>query len=447
MNITFVAHSFPPVHLGGVATYTYGIAHTLHAKGHQVQVLCADDWLAVDLRDCTTILAKEQEFGGLRTHRLRFNAHSTSNYLPLNDVWNPAVEQYARDYFSEQRPDVVHVTGWVGLSPSIIAAARQVSIPVVLTLTDYGLICPTANLLRGDGALCTGRKDGIECLGCTWGRNGAIYRWLHRIPIRKRHQAVKILKSIGIHSNALDMAFAVDQRSLLYAQLLPTVDYIISPSRFLRQVFIESGIISPDKIHYQSHGHNVQAAIPGRHKTPAPGLRFAYLGRMVPYKGVHLLIAAFNHLPPHHQAELHLHGDLDEIPAYGEKLRSIAQDNPAVHFRGRFDHQAIGQVLADIDVLVLPSICYENAPVVLAEAFASCTPVIATNLGGMAEVVKHGRNGLLFARNDETDLTRQMKRLLNDSSLFKRMRKEKTEIKTADTEVLELETTYSELSV
>lgn len=446
MNITFVAHSFPPMHLGGVATYTYGVAQALRARGHEVQILCADDWAAEDLANSTTILTEDRDVDGLATHRLRFNALATTAYPPLNDVWNPGVEQYARVYFAAQHPDVIHVTGWVGLSPSIIAAAQHAGIPVVLTLTDYGLICPTANLLRGNGDLCTGRKDGIECLGCTWGTKGTIYRWFQQFPSWLRPALVKIFKSVDVRSRALALAFAVEQRNRLYPQLLSNVDYVVSPSRFLRQIFVDSGIIAAEKIHYQAHGHDVQAALPGRDKTPAPGLRFAYLGRIVPYKGVHLLIAAFNQLAPHYRAELHLYGNVDEIPAYGLELRALAQDNPAVQFRGRFDHHRIGQVLADTDVLVLPSTCYENAPVVLAEAFASHTPVIATNLGGMSEVVQHGKNGLLFERGDVLDLARQMQRLVKEPGLMEQMKNEETSVKTVSTEVTEWEAIYAKVS-
>ena len=92
-----------------------------------------------------------------------------------------------------------------------------------------------------------------------------------------------------------------------------------------------------------------------------------------------------------------------------------------IFLRGRYDRKGLGAILAETDVVVVPSIWYENAPLVIQEAFATKTPVIATNLGGMAEAVFHGVDGLLFERNDPEDLARQLVRIVNEPGLLRKM--------------------------
>lgn len=449
MRILFVAHSYPPTSLGGVATYTQSIVHALASRGHEVSVLCVDNWLDASLAGSSEIRITESNIEGVRTTRLRFHAQETAAWLPLNDVWNPIVEHYARRYYIERVPDVVHVTGWVGMSPSVIAAARKLGIPVVLTLTDYGLICPTANLLTGDGSLCAGRRDGVDCLGCTWGKQSRTYRWLIALP----RPVQKFVGDSGAYvervafrrTGALQLVAAIDARNRLYKNLMATINVILAPSQFLREMYCASGIVAPGRIRYQAHGHDVEAAAVGRYKTPSTTLRFAYLGRIVPYKGLDILLNAFLRLPDSMGTRLDIYGDLLEIPEYGEKLMALAGRSGTIHFRGHFGRADIGDVLANTDVVVLPSICYENAPVVIAEAFAAGTPVITTDLGGMAELVRHEGNGLLFRRGDINDLAAQMYKLIVDSELLQRLISGAGKVKAVLEEVGELEGIYADL--
>ena len=96
-------------------------------------------------------------------------------------------------------------------------------------------------------------------------------------------------------------------------------------------------------------------------------------------------------------------------------------NNPSILFRGGYNRQQLPDILADIDVVVVPSIWYENAPLVIQEAFAADIPVITTNLGGMSETVTHDVNGLLFERNDSDDLARQLRRVIDEVDLLEKL--------------------------
>lgn len=96
----------------------------------------------------------------------------------------------------------------------------------------------------------------------------------------------------------------------------------------------------------------------------------------------------------------------------------------------------------EIDVLVVPSVWYENSPNVILEAFAHRPPVIASNLGGMAELVKHEKNGLLFAPGNAADLARQLSRVIAHPNLLNRLRAGIEPIKSVKEEMDELEAIY-----
>lgn len=114
---------------------------------------------------------------------------------------------------------------------------------------------------------------------------------------------------------------------------------------------------------------------------------------------------------------------------------------------GRFEQDRIGEVLAGIDVLIVPSIWYENSPLVIKEAFAIRTPVIASNIGGMAELVTHNVDGLLFKQADSADLARQMRRVVEHPELLESLRNGIRPVKSIDKEVHELEAIYRELCI
>ncbi len=104
-------------------------------------------------------------------------------------------------------------------------------------------------------------------------------------------------------------------------------------------------------------------------------------------------------------------------------LRDITGEEKRIEFCGHFKNELIGEVLSKIDVLIVPSVWYENTPLVIYSAFASGTPVIATNLGGMSEVVHDGVNGLLFEKGDSAGLGKLLDMIVNDRSLLDKLAK------------------------
>jgi glycosyltransferase involved in cell wall biosynthesis len=169
------------------------------------------------------------------------------------------------------------------------------------------------------------------------------------------------------------------------------------------------------------------------------------MGGLVRHKGVHNLVKAFRRIPRNMKAELKVYGDPKRAPEYFAEIESLAGDDPRVVFPGAFEGAKVGEVLPEIDVLVVPSAWYENTPLVVYEAFASGTPVVATDLGGLSEVIEHNRNGLLFAVDDVEDMGAQLIRFLNEPDLISRLRENIEPVRTVSESVDDLEKVYGEV--
>jgi glycosyltransferase involved in cell wall biosynthesis len=194
----------------------------------------------------------------------------------------------------------------------------------------------------------------------------------------------------------------IRRRTAAVQQTLSAVDVLIAPSHFLRDRFIEFGVAA-DKILYLDNGFDLTpfGAFPVRSRAHERVV-FAYVGTLVEHKGVHILIEAFNRLSPT-AAALRVYGNLEVFPAYTARLRALAT-HPGISFAGGFANRDIGRILAEVDALIVPSLWFENSPLTIHEALLAGVPVIASNIGGMAEYVTDGKTGLLFEVGDVDDL-------------------------------------------
>jgi hypothetical protein len=132
---------------------------------------------------------------------------------------------------------------------------------------------------------------------------------------------------------------------------------------------------------------------------------------------------------------LDIWGSLEEGADYVNELRNATAGDEAIRWRGQYCGAGVWDALADLDVLAVPSRWIENSPNVILEAFAVKVPIVATRIGGIAELVEHDTNGLLFDINDVADLCRQIRRLLDEPDLLGRLSSEIAPVRTVDTEM------------
>ena len=174
-------------------------------------------------------------------------------------------------------------------------------------------------------------------------------------------------------------------------------------------------------------------------------LHIGYLGQIQKIKGIHTLVDAFVKADIDTKAHLHIWGNYSNNPDYERELRERIGKNPSITLQGKYVREQLGSILSDLDVVVVPSIWYENAPLVIQEAFATKTPVIATNLGGMSEAVTHEANGLLFERNNPNDLARQLRRVVDQEDLLKKLKVGIPVVRSFQNETLEIEAVYERI--
>ncbi len=285
----------------------------------------------------------------------------------IDAVWSSKSSQSLTDLMRRHKPDAVHFHNTFPLiSPAAYYAVQREGVPVIQTLHNYRLLCPGATLFR-DGAVCE------TCVEQKSLRPAVV----HGCYRGSRPATAAVATMLSVHRTARTW-----QRK---------VDTYIAVSEFARRKFVEGGL--PE--HRLIVKRNFVAPDPGVGEGASGYALFA--GRLSTEKGISLLASAW--------------GDLSHIPLV------VAGDGPlagtewpkGVSWKGRQPRDAFLALMRDARLLIFPSQWYEGAPMTILEAFACGLPVIASNLGSMAEMVTHERTGLLFTPGDAADLARQVR--------------------------------------
>ena len=415
----------------------------MERRGHEVQIFCAEE---VNKGTDCRITAQSDIYNGLRVHRINFNRKKVADIIRFS-YDNPIVSDYFQSLLSAIQPDLTHITGFLNLSMAILDPIKKGAIPTVFTATDYWCFCPKSNLLVFDRSLCN-TAEVKSCLSCLISLSSFYEQILKKLRISPLVLTAIFLglgKISGIKNNLFVKAeFALKERSYYILEKLKNLDLIISPTPHLQGFFLRAGF-SPEKVMLSGYGLNLDWIKPHSSHFSEQPLRFGYIGMLAQLKGVDILIQSFNRLASSKRACLKIYGDDSHFPLYAKKLKQRAYHNPAISFPGTFSPEQLGEVLGGIDVLVVPSMWYENAPLIISEAFAAGVPVIGSDVPGISVVVKDGVNGLLFPRGDEKDLTRCLEKFLYEPDLLTKLRKNLPPVKSIQENGHELEEIYYKL--
>jgi glycosyltransferase involved in cell wall biosynthesis len=222
------------------------------------------------------------------------------------------------------------------------------------------------------------------------------------------------------------------------------VDLFLAPSVFLRDRLLEFGL--PDeRIVYLPLG--IPHRITAEARTPQRPMRVGYIGVLAPHKGVHILIEAFKQAARRSPgcASLFLHGSGMWFSDYARRLRADAE-GCNVQFCGEFRPSDANALYRSLDLLVVPSLWWENAPLTIREAALAGIPVLGSNLGGTAESIRHFGNGLLFEAGSATDLADRLLALIDDETLWSRLAHGTVAPPTIEEHARAIERHYAELS-
>jgi glycosyltransferase involved in cell wall biosynthesis len=427
MKIVIAVHHFPPRYVSGAELRAYRTAAWLRDHGHVVHVVCV---AAIGAGDGHGLTFEDQPYDDLPVRRLSFNLHAAPD--PFRWTYDNAwIGEHLRGYLAELAPDLLHLVSGYLMSGSTLRAAMDLGIPTVVTLTDFWFLCPRITLLRSNGQLCAPPFDAITCARCLGEEK------------RRYHIPGQIAPALmdAFWRTQQGRAAQARARMVFLRETLDRVDAHISPSRFLRQFFIEAGV-APERIVFSRQGRDFPNLTPALlEKSPAAHLRIGTTGQIAPLKGVHTLFEAVRQLPGA-ALEVKAYGDARPFPNYTARLREMARQDPRLSLAGMYGQTEVSQLLQGLDVVVVPSVWYENSPNTILEAFAHRTPVIVADLGGMAELVQDGVNGFRFIPGDASSLAARLQQLVDDPGLLARLREGIGPVKSVDEEMVELQEIY-----
>lgn len=433
MRVLLVSHNFLPAHAAGTEVYTGQLALGLRELGHEVTVLAAEKDVG---RADMSIVRREWE--GIPVVEITNNLY----HREFRETWdNPRVDALFERELERLRPDVVHFQHLLYLSSGCVRSAARSGAAVLFTLHDFWLHCARfGQRLHPDGGLCA-RIEFERCGTCLSTfkfRQTAIERVTGRAlsVLRKgtgvdlsaaARKAAKGLRLGGVPQGdawesadagaAAEMTRAASERdSSLRERVVPHVQRFLAPSRFLVERFIEWGI-EPARIEHLPTGLDL-ARFASQLRVRAAGtstpLRVGFLGTLAPHKGPQLLLEAWARLSAstRARASLEVRGRPPSDSVFGARLGQLAAAAGA-SLPGPLSRGDVPHWLAGLDLLVVPSLWYENAPMVILEALALRTPLLVTDLGGMAELVEPGTSGARFPVGDVAALTAALAELLD----------------------------------
>lgn len=309
-------------------------------------------------------------------------------HMTFRAVWSEEAYQAVRQRLTEQPHDVIHVHNFFPIiSPSVYYAARSKGVPVVQTLHNYRLLCPNALFFR-DGRVCE------DCLGKSVPWPGVLHSCY-----RGSRAATGVVTTM----------LAVHRTMHTWTEM---VDVYIALTEFARQKFIEGGlpaekiVVKPNFVH------------PDPEPGDGGGGYALFVGRLSPEKGLDTLLAAWEHLGG--QVPLKIVGD----GPLANRVAEAAEQIPQVEWLGRKPLKEVYALIGEAIVLILPSQWYETFGRVAVEGFAKGTPVVAANIGAIAELINHGCTGLHFRPGDSKDLAAKVEWILAHPKELAQMRRE-----------------------
>jgi len=394
MDIIYAIHQFYPDSFSGTERFLLQLASSIRRSGHHPRVLTYSLGDIQPTRIVGELLAKEYDYHGIAVTAVRHKKVPIDVNTSLQD---PSILSFAREYLGRNKCDLLHIAHPMRLA-SFAAAAAELSIPYVLTLTDFWMICPKVNLRTSFDSLCGGPEGGASCA---------------RLCPELEPDFVK-------------------SRLECSRELLAGAHYLVAPSRFLATIFNRE---LPDlNVSIIPHGLRL-GAFNSNHRTydHTSRLIFAYCGGLAPHKGVHLLLRGFRSLASAN-LELRVYGAASEPQRdYERQLRDIAGKDERIRFLGRYDDSEINEIFQSIDVVVIPSLCYESYSFTLHEALASNVPIIASDVGSLNETIADAGAGFTFRMGDQEDLESKLASIVANPAILNEIKR------TMETVVLPLE--------
>lgn len=411
MRILLTVHQFFPDFRAGTEVLTLSVARQLIKSGHEVHIFTGFPG-AFDLKDDERF--DEYEFEGFHIYRFHHAYVPMAGQHSMIEVGyrNVLAVGFFEKIINKFKPHLVHYFHLNRLGVELIEFAHQRNIPQFYTPTDFWMICATAQLMLGEGKYCSGPdKESGNCIK-HFARDkmkGKIASLVEMTPTILFKKLAKITKNQPlIHYPMSNEVKALASRTDKNVSVLNKLDAIFVPNDFMEALFLRYGV-GRNLLVKQPFG--IELDFNNDHQDfnkKSSDIVFGFIGTLASHKGCHILIEAFKLLDIDN-VFLEIYGNPSEFTDYYNKLHNSASDFKNISFKGVFDNKDINKVLKRFDALIVPSIWYENTPLVIYSAQAARVPVIGSKLPGIEAAIEDGFNGLLFEAGNTKDLSNQLR--------------------------------------
>jgi glycosyltransferase involved in cell wall biosynthesis len=417
VKVIHVPFSFPPDPMGGTEVYVEALAHLQRRDG------------------LTAIVAAPARHETSYWHRdiwvRRFAvAESVTDIRELyGDGDKLAAEGFAK-ILAAEGADLVHLHAFTrAVSLRLVREAKRRHRPVVFTYHTPTSSCQRGTLLRWGSEICDGNLDVKTCSGCTL-HGAGVNRHVSQVIAALPQNVSRMIAAAGLSGGiwtALRMPDLIAQRHTAFHALVSEVDHIVALGGWSRSVLLRNGVPAAKITASRQglcHPPSNMAALPTRKvRAAASPVRVMCVGRFDATKGVHVLLEAVR-AAPNLTVEVDIYGvvQTDAGAAYLQRLQHIADGDRRITFRGAIPEQGVVARMREYDAVVVASQSLETGPMVVMEAFAAGVPVVGSNLGGIAELVTDGVDGLLVEPRSVDSWTRALERLCHDASLLAALR-------------------------
>lgn len=362
-KVLLINSLYPPYHRGGAEVVVVNQAHTLQQEGHDVVVITSNP-------DKTAHQNTTEVVDGVRVYRVSSCNLSTfyeysEKSLIYRLVWlafdmaNIFVARRVKKIIQLEKPDHIIIHNTRGLSYLLPRCIKRLGVHFTLMLHDVQLIYPSGLLLAGSEE-----------------------KWINTFFLRSLYE-------------------------LFTKKLFGSPDIVVAPSEWLLNYYVQRGFFQKSDL-----GVKRPFKIPDlniSNKRFSRPLKIAYVGQMKQHKGILFAVRELKNSDI--EFVFNIAGDGDDL----EKAKKIAEGDQRFAFHGRIPLEEVVPFFEKADISLVPSLTYENAPTVIYESLKAGTPVLASNIGGIPEIIIHGRNGWLFETGGRDSLLCQLQIIIKQS--------------------------------
>jgi glycosyltransferase involved in cell wall biosynthesis len=441
MKIIHVLNHFLPQQTAGTEVYTWSLSKELQALGHEVKV-CIPNYGC--LEDSSYV------YDNVVVHQFA-EPSTVDRRLIMGHRIADGVKHFKKWILAE-KPTLIHfheLAGSNGISLAHVKMAKASGAKVIMTFHLASYTCKTGTLLYKDKDLCNGKINAWKCANCYLHKKGVGVFSPFLTSVSMGLNILKIDPSKWNHSfgTALGTVQLVKDMDLKLKLLLKYCDQFICLTDWYEKVLRLNGIPQekitkiyqglPTKINNTNHLENTV-------RKEKQALKLMFLGRLSPFKGLHLLIEALSHFKDS-EVELSIFGAEDGTD-YAEMLRQKTMNNSNIHWRGLLSQDKVLEEMQQHDLLCLCSTFSEMSPLVIQEARAARLPIIASKVYGNVEQLVQGGAGSLFEMHSVSSLRSRIQEVIDNRDKIKEWKDILVEPRNFDQVAQEYHQLYQHLS-